>query len=301
VIAGPIPAHVLAPPPDRTLAWAASAFELGARVIGVEPFSTSRWLANHRLTVRSASGAHHDAVLRRWARPGWDQTDPDFDARREATALGLVQGVRVSTPEVIAADVGAAATDVPALLLTLLPGSAPTTAGPPQLPVEMANAIAAIHEVAVAADALPVYRPWHVLVDVARPGWTPKTPSWERLWKLGREPRRDAEVRLIHRDYHHDNTLWLGGHLSAIVDWTTASIGARGVDVAHARWNLALAYGPEAAAAFLSAYRSAVPDYVHDPYWDAVQLIDWSNEEDPPDPVRLARLDRYVNDALSGQ
>jgi hypothetical protein len=298
VIAGPIPAHVLAPPPGRTLAWAASAFGVGARVIGVEAFSRSRWLANHRLTVRSASGAHHDAVLRRWARPGWEQTDPDFGAIREATALGLVHRVRVPTPRVIAADVNAATTDVPALLLTLLPGSPPAAAGMSQLPVEMANAIAAIHEVAVAADALPSYRPWHLLSDVPRPGWTPTTPEWDRLWKLGGERRRDAEVRLIHRDYHHGNTLWVDGHLSAIVDWTTASIGARGVDVAHARWNLALAYGAEAAAAFLSAYRDAVPDYVHDPYWDAVQLVDWLDEEGV-DPLRLARLDRYVSDAMS--
>lgn len=296
MIAGPIPAHVLARPPDRTLAWAASAFGVGARVIGIEPFSSSRWLANHRLTIRSPSGAEHAVVLRRWARPGWDETDPDFDAEREATALEIVQGTRIPAPEVVAADYGATMTDVPALLLTLQPGSPPAASGTPHIPVEMANALAAIHDVKVPADALPTYRPWHVLAEVPRPGWTPRTAAWDSVWDLGREPRRDAEAHLIHRDFHHGNTLWVEGRLSGVADWTTASIGPRGVDVAHARWNLALAYGPEAAAAFLTAYHDAAPDYVHDPYWDAVQLVDWLNDE-ALDQETLARLDRYVSDA----
>ena len=81
------------------------------------------------------------------------------------------------------------------------------------------------------------------------------------------------------------------------MDWTTASIGARGVDVAHARWNLALDYGPEYASAFLAAYLRTVPDYRHDMYWDAAQVADWLDETSL-DAVALSRLSGYVDDIL---
>src|SRR4029450_13561481 len=76
-------------PPAAALAWAAAPFGPGSRVVAVAPL-TSAWLANHAVDVADAAGAVHRLVLRRWARPGWADEDPDFTAAREAAILELL-------------------------------------------------------------------------------------------------------------------------------------------------------------------------------------------------------------------
>ena len=290
----PIPAHVLAPPPDRSLAWATAQIGAGARLLHVEPIIASRWHANHILTME-----HDDSiarvVLRRWARPGWEIDDPDFDARREAGALAWLAPTPVTVPELLAVDPEGADTDVPALLVTLLPGSAsPAKPDDPHRFVnELARALAEVH--AVPVGAVPPYRPWRDLRSAAPPAWVPQ--AWHRLWEIVRDGPTSREERFIHRDYHHGNTLWSGGRLVGIVDWTTASIGSRGVDIGHARWNLALGHEPDLARDFLDAYRALAPDYGHDRYWDAAQVLDWLGEE-PVTGEPFERLDGYLAEVL---
>src|SRR4029453_15389014 len=76
-------------PPAAALAWAAAAFGPGSRVVAGGPLA-SAWVANPAGDVADAAGAVHRAVLRRWARPGWDEDDPDFTAAREAAILELL-------------------------------------------------------------------------------------------------------------------------------------------------------------------------------------------------------------------
>src|SRR5919197_357633 len=111
-------------PPATALAWAAAAVGPGARVAGVRPLA-SGWLANHVLEVRDAAGRPHRLVLRRWARPGWDEDDPALDAAREATVLGLLADAGVDAPRLLAADPDATACDVPALLVSHIRGRPP--------------------------------------------------------------------------------------------------------------------------------------------------------------------------------
>jgi aminoglycoside phosphotransferase (APT) family kinase protein len=294
VTGGQIPAHVLAPPPAGSLAWAAAAVSAAARVVRVEAITASRWHANHILTIEGGGSAVR-FVLRRWARPDWEIDDPDFDARREAAALAWLAQTRVPAPELVAADPDGAENDVPAVLITLLPGRPPNAErnDPHRFVGELARALAEVH--AVPVGAVPPYRPWQDLRSAEPPWWVPT--RWHRLWEIVRNDTPAGEERFIHRDYHHGNTLWAAGALTGIVDWTTASIGSRGVDVAHARWNLALDYGPALAADFLEAYRSLVPDYPHERYWDAAQVVDWLWDE-PVTGTALERLDRYVSDVL---
>ena len=289
----PIPAHVLAPPPAASVAWAAAQFGPNAHVIGAEPLTASRWHANHVLTI-DHGGSLVRVVLRRWARPGWDIDDPDFDALREAAALAWLAPTPVAAPELISADPGGAHGDAPSILMTLLPGNPPlaTPEDPHRFVTELARALVEVH--AVPPGAVPPYRPWHDLRAARPPAWVPQ--RWHRLWALVHAGAPAAEARFIHRDYHHGNTLWSGDRLTGIVDWTTASIGSRGVDVAHVRWNLAIAYGPEVAMAFLTAYGALVPDYRHEAYWDAAQVVDVLDE--PVVGEEFARLDRYLTGAL---
>ena len=98
--------------PPASLRWAEE--RSGARTIAALPLE-SRWLANHLLIF--ADG--RELVLRRWARPGWEDDDPDLTAAREALVLSRVAGTEVPAPELVAVDADAAACDVPALLITL--------------------------------------------------------------------------------------------------------------------------------------------------------------------------------------
>jgi aminoglycoside phosphotransferase (APT) family kinase protein len=255
--------------------------------------TASRWHANHVLTI-DLGGSLIRVVLRRWARPGWEIDDPDFDARREAAALASLAPTRVSAPELISADPDGAHGDAPSILMTLLPGSPPPAApeDADRFVTELARALVEVH--AVPPGAVPPYRPWHELRAARPPAWVPV--RWHRLWELTHVGPPPAEACFIHRDYHHGNTLWSGDRLTGIVDWTTASIGSPGVDVAHARWNLAITHGPEVAESFLEAYRRAVPDYRHEAYWDAAQIVDVLDEPMLGDD--FGRLDRYLTGVL---
>jgi aminoglycoside phosphotransferase (APT) family kinase protein len=262
--------------------------------VEVEPIIASRWHANHILTIEHEGGKTR-LVLRRWARPGWEIDDPDFDARREAAALTWLAPTPVRAPHLVAIDPDGAQTEVPAVLITLLAGEPPDAEpdDPHRFVAKLARALAAVH--AVPAGAVPAYRPWQDLSSAAPPAWARR--RWHRLWEVARGHAPYAEESFIHRDYHHGNTLWSDGELVGIVDWTTASIGSRGVDVAHARWNLALDYGPEVAADFLDAYQRRIPNYRHERYWDAVQVVDWLGDA-PVTGIHLERLDRYLTDVL---
>src|SRR3954469_16460542 len=95
--------------------WAQEA--AGARIVAALPLE-SQWLANHVLVL--ADG--RELVLRRWARPGWEADDPDLTAAREALVLARPAGTPARAPELVAPAADAGAGDVPALLVTRLPG-----------------------------------------------------------------------------------------------------------------------------------------------------------------------------------
>lgn len=296
----PIPPHVTADPPAAALDWAARAAGGDARVVGVRALRRSRWHANHLLVLQPAGGQPYELILRRWARPGWDQADPDFDARREASVLALLAPTDVPAPRLVAVDAHASHCDVPALLMTRLDGRPPGRGIPwAAVASQMAAALVVIHGVGAAPDAVPSYRPWHDLSSVDPPAWMAGSAPWRALFDFAAGERPPGPSSFIHRDYHHGNTLWVGDRLTGIVDWSTGSWGPRGVDVAHARWNLAIAYGLRAAERFLDDYRAqASPPYEHAAYWDAAQLVDGLTdtgpEEPAPSPARRLRLERYI-------
>ena len=73
---------------------------------------------------------------------------------------------------------------------------------------------------------------------------------------------------LTHYDFWSGNTVWEGGHLTGVVDWSGGALGPRGFDVGWCRLDLYLLYGERIAASFLESYQnasSALPDPL---YWD---------------------------------
>lgn len=298
-------------PPAAALRWAAGQFGPGSRVVSVRPLS-SAWLANHAVGVADAAGALHQVVLRRWARPGWAEEDPDFTAAREAAILDLLAPTPVPAPTVVAADPDADACDVPALLLTLLPGHPPDPGADLDRLVEgLAAALPPIHAVTVpgtggvpagrAGGRVPAYHRFHEPAGLAPPGWSGRPELWRRAFEVsaGRPP--DGQACFIHRDYHPGNTLWAEGRLVGVVDWVGGSWGPPSVDLGHMRLNLAWDRGLDAADRFLAAYRART-GLDHHPWWDVVAAVDCVPElgsPGPPPEPWLQRMEDLVAAALA--
>jgi aminoglycoside phosphotransferase (APT) family kinase protein len=269
------------PLPPASLRWAEA--QAGARVVAALPME-SRWLANHLVVL--ADG--RELVLRRWARPGWDDDDPDLTAAREALVLGRLADTDVPAPELVAADVDAATCDVPALLITRVAGAA-FTGRPPLGP--LANALEQIH--AVDPDGIPAYQRYYEPERLRVPSWADDRTVWEDAIALAHQPAPTLPERFIHRDFHPDNTLWEGVELTGVVDWTTGSSGPAAVDLGHLRWNLVVDYGQRVADALL-------PHEEHHPYYDVVTALDVLDDLPADAPhAELLRLEEHVARALA--
>jgi aminoglycoside phosphotransferase (APT) family kinase protein len=299
-------------PPAAALGWAAAAFGPGSRVIAVRPLA-SAWLANHAVEVADGAGRRHRVVLRRWARPGWDEEDPDFTAAREAAILELLAPTPVPAPALVAADPDAAVCDVPALLLSFLPGGPPDLGGDLDRLVEgLAAALPPIHAVAVPGTGtggrggagpplVPGYHRFYEPEQLAPPAWSARPELWEQAFEVAFGPGRPQRPCFIHRDYHPGNTLWTGTRLVGVVDWIGGSWGPPSIDLGHMRLNLVWDLGSEAADRFLAAHH-ALTGFDHDPWWDVVAAVDCLPELDAPGPPEpwLARMEDWVAAALAG-
>jgi aminoglycoside phosphotransferase (APT) family kinase protein len=277
----PVPRLLRRRPPAAALAWAAAPFGPGSRVVAVAPLA-SAWLANHAVDVADAAGRVHRLVLRRWARPGWADEDPDFNAAREATVLELLAPTPVPAPALLAADPDADVCDVPALLLARLHGAPPDLAGDPApapLVAGLAAALPPVHAVP-GPGPVPPYRRFYDPEQLLPPTWSDRPALWERAFAVAAGPPPDDRACFIHRDYHPGNTLWTGGRLTGVVDWIGGSWGPPSVDLGHMRVNLAADLGLAMAEEFLAAHR-ALTGFDHHPYWDVASAVDCAPEMEP--------------------
>lgn len=290
--------------PRQCARWVTEVVGDGSRIVASWRLWPGGWHVNHALEVVDAGGRTHRLVLRRWARPGWERHDPDYTAERECRVLGLLRGSQVPVPRLVAADPAGQACDVPALLLTLLPGRPPAGIQVESLCRQLAETLAQIHAVEVPAESR--FEPYRLYYDRAHASparWMPATSTWTRATAAVREPPAPATATLIHRDYHPENTLWSGGRLSGVVDWTQASWGPPGLDVGHMRWNLVLDHGRRVADRYLACYREITGRALADqPYWDLVSLLDLLLDGDDPgdiEPHDLRRLEDYASTVLA--
>jgi hypothetical protein len=112
----------------------------------------------------------------------------------------------VPAPRLVAADPDGAACDVPALLLTRLPGRPPDPAADPRRLVGgLAAALPAIH--AVGGAALPAFHRFHDPGSLVPPAWSGRPGLWARAIEVAAGPPPPGEPCLIHRDYHPGNTV----------------------------------------------------------------------------------------------
>lgn len=288
-----------AQPPAESLDWARRQVGERARLIEVRPLLGGISHANHALDIADESGKVHELVLRRWVRPEWVTDDPAFSPDQETATYGLLAGSAVPAPQLVAADPVAHECDAPAILITRLPGEAPrdriAVAG---LAHELASALHLVHAVdsARARSTVPPYRPYYATTGIAVPARTPDRELWQRAIEISMEPEPKAQSSFIHRDYHPGNTLWQGGRLVGIVDWTSASWGPREIDLGHMRTNLVVDVGSEAADAFLATYAIDGSE-AYDSFWDVRSVVDFVSDF-TADETRFKRLEDHLAVAL---
>lgn len=112
-------------PPREAVEWVRRSVDRGGRVLSIEPLVGGMSHGNHLIRVETARSTH-DVVLRRWVRPDWHETDPEFSPAQEAATYGLLASSSASAPCLLATDTEPRECDVPAILLTRMLGTRPT-------------------------------------------------------------------------------------------------------------------------------------------------------------------------------
>jgi aminoglycoside phosphotransferase (APT) family kinase protein len=275
-----IPVELRRRPPEPTLAWAAGHFGPGARVTRVRRLRNAWASAMHAINVDDGQTTHR-LVLRRWART---DLPPDIGVvENEAAALRVADAADVATPQLIGADARAAQTDVPALLMTRLPGH--DILAPRDLDAYLdglVDALRVVHAVPVPPGSLNYFRPWNLETVTAPPSWSTRPDVWAKAIEIANQPVPAHERVLVHRDYHPGNVLWQRNAVSGVIDWTHACRGPAAADIAHCRGNLALLFGLDVADDFAGRYGP-----VDDLAWhDIVDTLSMGDENAPPEDWR---------------
>ena len=127
--------------------------------------------------------------------------------------------------------------------------------------VQMADVLAAIHDLDATGGSLPVL-PFHidrmegwVITDLTRREPDPSLREdlvrryLDELW-----PPPATELCLLHADYFPGNIVWEGDAIAAVIDWEAAALGDPMADIATTRLDLRWAYGAEVAEVFTDRY-----------------------------------------------
>jgi aminoglycoside phosphotransferase (APT) family kinase protein len=214
-------------------------------------------------------------------------TQPPFTERPaiaiEVDALRALAGhdFGVGVPAVIAYDFAASRCDLPALLMTRVPGriSLEATDSTSRV-VALGRALARFHGAHVACpESLEEYAVGFHRRKKPLPVGV-KTPDWERVWQV-LESRAWGGNELIHGDFHVGNVVFDRGELTGIVDWAMARRGAHLLDVGYCRLDLSLLMGGDASSVFTTAYENELGERTPElAPWDLAASV-----RTYPDPV----------------
>jgi aminoglycoside phosphotransferase (APT) family kinase protein len=260
--------------PARAREWVRRQVGTRARIVSEHARSGGTASAVHAVTVDDGAGTRRHLILRRYVRADWLAEEPDL-AEHEARVLELLAPSGVAAPELVAVDPTGERCDVPAVLMTRVPGRVRWSPRDVDGFVRrLVDAMLAVHAVAVPAGvAVRPFRPYDRGRTLAPPPGTTVPDAWARAIEVHAGPAPRHGTVLVHRDFHPGNVLWTGSEVSAVIDWSSASAGAPEVDVAHCRVNLAVALGVDVADRFLATYQERTGRDEYDPYWDLQDLV----------------------------
>ena len=240
-----------AAPAADTLAWVCELLD-ATHVVDTAEMPGGSAAAMHRVRVSLRAGGQVEVALRRYVLT--DQVEAPSVARWEANALGLAGRAAVPTPELLGADVDGDRSDVPAIVMSLLPGRPVwETRRGREWVSQVVDAMLALHEIDPAGVELAPFERYVQTRWWKPPRWTDRPELWERAMELFEGPAPTSMNGFIHRDVNPGNVLWVRDRLSGLVDWQTACVGPRSIDPAHCRLNL-FQYQPQLADELLKVW-----------------------------------------------
>ena len=282
------------PPTERARRWVERVCGPGSRVVRVRRLSGGTSSAVHAVDVRRPRGSLLHLVLRRHLVFSWLQQEPDL-AEKEARNLRLLESVGIAAPRLVAVDADGAECDVPAVLMTRMPGHLDLK--PRDLETwlrRMAELLPPIHAIQPGTVRVQPWQIWDDLRKMSPPTWSARKHDWERLIDIVHGPWPAYKPRFVHRDFQHYNVLWARGRPTCLVDWINASIGPAELDFGHFRYNLLGDFGFDVAERFLVHYRQVTGEEP-DPFWEALNFA----PETPRTEAERLTLDTYVASLLA--
>ena len=281
-------------PPPRARRWVEAAVGQGSRVVRVSRLKGGTSSAVHRVDVRTRNGTGLALVLRRHVRMDVLQDEP-WLAEREAVHLRLLEGSSVPAPRLVAVDAEGAECDVPAVLMTLMPGR--LDLHPANLETwlyRMAELLPPINSIDPGDAPVHEWEVWDDLRKSEPPSWSKHPEDWAKLIEIVRGPWPDHRPVFLHRDFQHYNVLWSRGVPSGVLDWMNATMGPVEMDLQQFRRNLLWEFGFDVAQRYLAIYQE-VTGIRPNAFWEALNFgDDWREVPTNPDDY-----DHYVRSLLS--
>lgn len=288
------PGASFTPPTERARRWVENATGPGSKVIRVRRMRGGTSSAVHAVDVRTAGGSMLRLVLRRHLLFHWLQEEPDL-AEKEAHNLQLLEHAGIAAPRLVAVDPDGAECDVPAVLMTRMPGHLELK--PRELEPwlrRMAELLPPIHAVEPGSFHVQRWEIWDDLREMPAPAWSARKQDWVQLADIVRGSWPDYEPRFVHRDFQHYNVLWTRGRPTGVLDWINASMGPVELDFGHFRYNLLGDFGFDVAERFLVHYRQVTGEEPN-PFWEA---LNFAPEAPGTESERIA-FDTYVTSLLA--
>lgn len=193
----------------------------------------------------------------------------DPAAECETRVLRALDGLSGLAPVLLGSDLDGAWSKYPTTLISWLDGEADIVPGDPDgWTAQLARTLAVMH-------ALPGEELSSLPSLLDQRGGSREVlsgPLAERVASDWATIAASPEV-LTHGDYWSGNVIWRDGLLSGVVDWSGATRGPRGFDVAWCRLDLYLLFDQRLADLFLAAYEDAAGQtFVDIAMWDAWAL-----------------------------
>jgi len=211
-----------------------------------------------------------DVVLRLMTREPW-RTHGEGLTARESQIQRMLVSTTLPVPRSLALDAGGRSCGYPAHLMSLLPGHLDPDRVDPASLDQMANLLAAIHDVEPTIE-LRTYQSWAWEAKFVEPEWAKDPSVWTEAFAVLRSEPPEHDSLLIHRDFGPRNVLWSRGHITGVVDWVETSLGPAWLDVAHCSTNIALVQGNQPADFFADAYTKRTGRSAQ-PYFDVMDIV----------------------------
>ena len=229
----------------------------GADVIGVRLLSGGMSTQMHVIDLVTATGERKRAVIRRH---GPDVVDAEVRLRTERNVLNLVCNRGVLAPQPLFFELAASDVSRPSLGLSFIEGEmALSPVSPTHYAAQLAACLAGLHAVPLGGGMEAQLRSVCLRPPSASSHipWLPNVLQPDVVSaRLNSAPSHGSNPSvLLHQDPWPGNTLINdAGDITGIIDWEDASLGDPLADVAIARVELSILFGPAVCDAFTQNY-----------------------------------------------